>query len=78
MTTFTISFDVPNDKAIEIRDTITDHLGWVDEPTSGTRVEFLRQKIRNHVKAEYKDAKRILARGTVEAALTEVDNTVFD
>ena len=87
MTKFTLEITVPNDKAQDILETITNSLGYgsnngllVDpdaplDPNLPTRVEFLRQHMRDHLKHLYKNAKTHKAQ--IQSQLT-VDAVDFD
>ena len=80
MTEFTIKFTVPTNKATDILNTITDHLGYSDpdgNDGAGTRSSYLRKEIRDHVKSVYKDAKQKEAALAIQTATVDADDVDF-
>lgn len=76
MAVFSISVNVPDDKAPEILQSVTDYLGW----TSGSgvnRQEFLRKHIAAQLKALYRAAKSSEAYKAVSDAETAADIVSF-
>ncbi len=81
MTEFTLKITVPTNKATDILDTITDHLGYSDPDknnSAGTRVEYLRVQMKNELQNIYTQAKEIDAHSAVDTAKADAKAIDFD
>ncbi len=76
MATFTVTWDVPDDKAVDVRDTLCTRWGY-NAQTDGTKVEFLRRKIRDRVKEEYIQQKRDEAQMSIQSLITDAASVSF-
>ena len=82
MATLSLNITVPNNKAADILDTITDILGYdpasVDPKYVGlNRAQFLKLQIRDHLKDLYKRGKEKEASTAVHQAGDEADAVDF-
>ena len=80
MTDFTLVITVPDAKATDILNTVTDHLGYLDPEGNdgqGTRLEYMRQQIRGEIKNIYTQAKEKQAHSAVDTAKTDAEAIDF-
>lgn len=87
MTDFTLVITVPDAKAAEILDTITDHIGFADPsintglaeepPVVITRQAFLRLAVKKILKGMYQAGKQKQAMASVTAATDAADAVDF-
>lgn len=78
MARLTIVITVPDDRAQEILQSVTDHLGYSSDAIPVvSRADFLRLEVSRWIKGVYRAAKRQAANSAIEAAEAEVDAVEF-
>lgn len=72
-----IIIEIPDDKAVDIRDAFADVFGWTDQ-LGVTKTQFAKQKIAEYVKQIYKQYKVSLAsNAATQTAISEVDTVII-
>lgn len=74
MAQISITITVPDAQSTDILNTVTDYLGYAN---GVTRTEFLRQKVRDHLKGWYKTAKGKIAYSLVTQAESAAEAVTF-
>lgn len=76
MATLALSITVPDNKAQEILDAYAAKYGWVSVAESGTKQQFLKQGVIEHIRQAYLEQKLIVAQQATRATVQQDVNSV--